>query len=360
MESRIPLASDIKGISSLDLELAFRYSHYSDFGVSTTPKVATLYRPVEKLLLRATFSKGFRAPNLGELHKGKQKSYVFLVDPCSLSNSPDKYLGCEVQSDPTQIQFLTTFAGEPGLKPEEAINNTLGIVWGSVVNGVSASVDYFRIRQQNVVDANVQYILDQNAKFGSFPDLVQRDDNGNIEQIYAPFINIGRRKINGVDFGLKWNGIHGLGGKWTWSINASYLDKFLDQVDPESPKEDISDTFVDAASAGNGALPRWKANSGILFEGKRFRLSYSVKYISSLHEYVPFTDRRRKISPWLTHDLQVGYQFPHFGNTVWIFGVDNVFDRPPPLVTSAFNDSYDARSYDISGRFVYSKFSFRF
>jgi outer membrane receptor protein involved in Fe transport len=36
-------------------------------------------------------------------------------------------------------------------------------------------------------------------------------------------------------------------------------------------------------------------------------------------------------------------------------GVNNLFDEAPPFSAAAFNDSYDARTYDITGRYYFLK-----
>ena len=53
----------------LDATLAVRHDRYSDFGSSTNPKVALRFRPTDSLLMRATYSTGFRAPSLYELYQ---------------------------------------------------------------------------------------------------------------------------------------------------------------------------------------------------------------------------------------------------------------------------------------------------
>ena len=358
-EIRLPIASQRLGVKSFDMELAFRHSNYSDFGEAFTPKISLLYRPTDHVLLRSTFSQGFRAPSLGELHRGEQTSFVFLSDPCALNQSVESFFGCDQQSDPTQNQFLTTFAGEPDLKPEESDSYTIGAVWSNPVDDLYMSLDYFHINQRNVVDANAQYILDQNANSGLFSEFVQRDENGNIQRLYAPFINIGLREVSGVDASIRWFKKTKARGKFTYSLNASYLRKFIDQISPDSPMEDVSGTFVDAASEGNGALPRWKVSSSLLWQKRGLQLSYSANYIGSMTEVLRGTDTTRKISSWFNHDAHASYQFAHHGLSV-SFGINNIWDKDPPLIVSALNDNYDARTYDLIGRFFYGKIRYTF
>lgn len=361
LESRLPIVNNLTRFGTLDLELSARYSNYSDFGDSLTPKLGVLYRPHESVLLRGTYSEGFRAPNLGELNAGAQQSFVFFVDPCSEENAVEIYEGCAQQSDSSQNQHLTTFEGQPNLKAEDSVSQTIGIVWTpSFLHGLTATVDYFNIEQDNVVDANVNYIVTENAINGSFSEFVDRDESGNIRQLFAPYINIGKRDVSGVDASVRWVNRTVNNGKFSYSFNASYLEKYLDQITPRSEEYDVSGTFVDAASEGNGALPKWKANAGLLWEKQRFLFNYSVNYISRIEEKIPYTEQKRNIAEWITHDTQFSYRFLKNENLKLVIGVDNILDEDAPLVASAFNDSYDARTHDIVGRFFYSKIAYRF
>ena len=57
-------------LENLDLTVAGRYETYNDPGVGGefTPAFGVAYRPVENLLLRATYNESFRAPNFAELY----------------------------------------------------------------------------------------------------------------------------------------------------------------------------------------------------------------------------------------------------------------------------------------------------
>ena len=78
-----------------------------------------------------------------------------------------------------------------------------------------------------------------------------------------------------------------------------------------------------------------------------------MHYVSSLEERVPIENTVRTIQPWRVHDLQLRY----FGKaTAWTelrLGINNILDKAPPFAAAAFNDSYDARTYDITGRYLY-------
>lgn len=353
-ELQAPIAKNRTGIYSLDAELALRQSYYSDFGSNSSPKFGLRYRPVRDLLIRTTYSEGFRAPSIDELHMGGHQTQAFLDDPCSLPENIGVLPGCSTQSDPTRIQFLTNFSGDDSLEPEQSTNYTLGLVWTpQSILGLSFSLDHFWIDQENVVDASPQTILNENAYFNAYSDLVDRDTMGNIKRITAPFINIGERNIKGLDLATRYQWISAKGGLLSMSINASHLYQYQNRISDNSPREDLAGTYSDAATEGNGSIPEWKINAGLVWAKDTYEISYNLNYISSLTEKVPQANSNRTIAPWVTHDLQVSYFTPRHAGLHLTLGVDNLLDEEPPFASAAFNDGFDARTYDIRGQYWY-------
>ena len=76
------MPSSVSAAATFDASAAVRYSDYSTFGGATTGKAGFRWQPISDLALRGTYSKGFRAPNLGELY-GLTQFGATLVDPCS-------------------------------------------------------------------------------------------------------------------------------------------------------------------------------------------------------------------------------------------------------------------------------------
>lgn len=57
-------------LAELELSLAGRYDHYSDFGNTFNPQLGLRYTPLANLLIRASYGEGFRAPTLADLYRG--------------------------------------------------------------------------------------------------------------------------------------------------------------------------------------------------------------------------------------------------------------------------------------------------
>ena len=173
------------GIRSLDLQLAGRMDHYSDFGTAWTPKIGIKYRPTEELVIRGSYGQGFRAPTLQELYLGQSTSFLEFID-----------------NDPTSPYFDVPHeyrvinAGNPSLSAETSDNWSAGIVYEpKAVPGLTLSVDWGYIHQKEAIaDYSPNYVLDH------FPDMIVRDPNTHeISTLTNTWANLGARKVQFLD-----------------------------------------------------------------------------------------------------------------------------------------------------------------
>jgi iron complex outermembrane receptor protein len=359
-EVLVPLLAGRPGAELLELQIAARYSDYSDFGTTRNPRLSLRWRPVAQLLVRSTWARGFRAPTLRELHLTEQQSADFLTDPCARAGRVAELPGCSRQSDPSLNQFLTLTGGNRELEPEQARSFTLGLLWTPlwVPGHLRASVDYYDIEQENVVDSSAQFVVNENARSERFPDRVLRDASGNITSVTATNINIGRRSVSGADFRVDWQLPATRLGVFEVAVNAAHIRRFRDQLDPTMAARDQAGSFADAASEGNGALPDWKANFGIHWTLGGWGARYGLHHVAALDEQVPGTDRQREIDAWTIHNLQFSHGWLTTTAEARVtLGLNNVLDRAAPFSAAAFNDSHDSRTHDLIGRFLYARIS---
>src|SRR5690606_34332591 len=75
-ESLLPL------LDSLNLSIAGRYDSYNDVGSKFSPRASLEFRPIESLLLRGSWGKGFRAPTMGDLY-GAPATTNLAISPLS-------------------------------------------------------------------------------------------------------------------------------------------------------------------------------------------------------------------------------------------------------------------------------------
>ncbi len=340
------------------LDGAIRYSDYSDFGNTANPKLALRWRPLPTVLVRASYATGFKAPTLVDMNQTGYQSQEFLFDPCTNSNATS-LPGCSGRADQARIQYLTEFGGNPDLQPETSDNRSLGIVWTpGDFTGFHASLDLYDIRQNDVIDTSPQYLINENAINGVFADRVQRDERGDITRVVATRLNIGAREVRGIDASLRYQHQSKELGLIRWSMNSSHMARYLNQLAPGSPVEDLAGTFADSASGGAGSLPQWKANAGLYWQRGRWESGYTIHFVSELEESFTLNDATvtRNIPSWSTHDVQLAYAVPT--GFRFAIGIDNLMDKAPPFAASAFNDNFDARTYELTGRYWYTTFSF--
>ena len=121
----IDLAAD--PITNLHLDLAGRYSHYSDFGDATVGKLTARYDFSPMIAVRGTISNGFRAPTLQE----------------------EFYSGTNVSPSSATVQLpanssSAVIAGFSPLKPEKSNNYSVGFV-AHPMEDMQITIDAYQI-----------------------------------------------------------------------------------------------------------------------------------------------------------------------------------------------------------------------
>lgn len=134
IEANVPLLRDVRFVKSLDLNGAFRYTHYSTSGGAVTWKVGAGWHVDDAVSFRATRSRDIRAPNLNDLFAPVNSSQTGFTD------------------SHTNTAGLVTVVtqGNPNLKPEVAQTWTVGMVLTPMPR-LSLSIDYFNIKIANAI-----------------------------------------------------------------------------------------------------------------------------------------------------------------------------------------------------------------
>jgi iron complex outermembrane recepter protein len=136
IEANVPLLRDVPFFQSLDVNGAFRYTHYSSSGGARTWKIGADWHVNDQISFRATRSQDIRAPNLYEL---------FAPQSFSITGFTDLHTNIAQQ-------VTTTSAGNPDLKPEVAQTLTGGVVLRpSFIPRFSLSIDYYQIKIANAI-----------------------------------------------------------------------------------------------------------------------------------------------------------------------------------------------------------------
>ncbi|GAB3038213.1 TonB-dependent receptor domain-containing protein [Bowmanella dokdonensis] len=312
-EAIIPLLADMTMVESLELSVSSRYSDYSNFGDTTNSSYKLSYRPIEELLIRASYGEGFRAPSIQELYQGQNDSRPAATDPCSSNSVPfqanaDVRTRCAadgvsptfVQNDP---QFRAKVGGNPDLQPEEAETTVFGFVYSpQFVENLGFSVDWYRIELANFIGARTAgYIANACYVTGiqSYCDLIQRDftgtlngNPGEISQLLSLNQNfVGGLEREGVDINIDYRFSTEYGDFRINSDTAIMLyegDKGQPNRGELNDDGDISEGNLVGRLAtnqsGGGARNRVKSNLTLAWDMEEWSASITAQYLSSMVE----------------------------------------------------------------------------
>ena len=339
-------------IDILELGAAVRYDKYSDFGNATTGKVSAGLRPVDELLLRASISTGFKAPDLKELYLGQSTGVQKAIDTksCNAAKAAGKTTD-EINSACRKKEIASTSGGNPDLKAEKSESYNLGFVW-SITDDLSASVDYWDITvEDKITTIGIQEILNNEDQFG---DLIQRSPAGTLggkesgSLVTDTYQNVAEERGKGVDISVRYSfptDIGDFGVRW----DTSHLLSF---------KRSKGVTGKQCEEAGTYGEPQWKSSVALDWSRNAWNGNATVKYIGDyndngqgrLGDSCKFSNAN-KVASYTTLDLQLGYAFD-FGTKVNV-GVKNVGNEKPPFSAEEQWPWYNQGLYSPVGRFFY-------
>jgi hypothetical protein len=168
--------------------------------------------------------------------------------------------------------------------------------------------------------------------------------------------NLGMRKISGFDADISWRVFIAKWGSLGIDLSGSHIHSYQFQSAPTTEIQELAGTFADEAAEGSGALPKWKTRLNLFWQFGRWEVALSSFRVSSLTETVTGTDKYRYSGVWSREDAQMSYHF-NSGESLITLGIDNILNEAPPFLASAFNDNFDSRTYESTGRFFYARFS---
>lgn len=318
----------------LELQLAARNDHYSDFGGSTSPRLALRWQPEPAWLLRASAGRGFKPPSLAQLNRPRSVTIDGDVDPirCPVTQLPEDCLSA---------QWLHTQQGNPALGPERSRQHNLGVVWEPLA-GSTLAVDAWRILHLGKIAFGDRYLLDHEA---AFPGTVVRDAPsaadqalglpGPIVELRDTYVNLACHEVRGVDLELKTRVKPGGVGEISANGLFSYLMRDRQLVAPGTAAQD---------QAGGDHTPRWRAQMGADWRPAAWQLGAALRFFSG-YDYVDALAKPRRMAPWAALDLHAGYTA---GLSRWELGLRNLLDRGPPWRNSSVG--YDQGVHDPMGR----------
>lgn len=354
METSLPLLYDLPLMQSLDLDLAVRFSHYNDFGDTTNPKVGLKWQMTDAVLLRASWGTGFRAPNFTEAYSPQTRGFQPVNDPCL---GPDfaAYPACNgVPATTTSSGAFVVRGGNPDLGPEEAENLTMGVVWRpDFLSGLAMTLDYYQIDKDGIIGtANIDYVIEQNALLGLFPDRVMRDAGNAVFEVIVTRDNLLEQEVRGYDLGVEYATEQTDYGIFSGRLDLTYIDSYKQSPAPDQPAVER----VGSYSGEFGTLAEYRWNARINWSLANFDASTVFRYVDDVTNLgsLLVDGERLQTSDYLQTDLQLAYNFDNIETTL-TFGVENVFDEMPPWLEGNYFNGFDEGTFHSRGRFFYTR-----
>jgi outer membrane receptor protein involved in Fe transport len=366
-EIRIPLVQNMPFFKDLTFEGGYRYSDYTSGGGNSTYKLGLDWQVIPDLRLRGSYERAVRAPNVDELF-GPQFTNLFGGnDPCAGTSPSASLTACErtgvtpaqyghiIQCVSGQCGLLT--GGNPDLVPETAKTWSVGaVLTPTFLRGFSVSVDYFNIQVDNVVTTIppsqiLTGCLDEDIT--SDCSLIHRSIDGSIFGtggfVQSTEVNAAQLDTTGVDVNADYRtalsdwglGDHG-------SINVSFTGTYVDKLSTTnlgSPTYDCAGLY--GLTCGT-PTPKWRHQMRLSWITPwNLTLSVAWRYLSPTN--LDFNSNQKVLQvdspdtfpadahiPAFSY-FDVSFQYKFRDRYTFRGGVNNVFDRTPPILdTNSF------------------------
>jgi len=402
MEARLPILEDMPLAKSFNVEAGYRYSDYNlSFGSTNTYKLGLEWAPINDVRFRGMFNRAVRAPNIQELFLEPRVQLDGTIDPCAGAAPVASAAACaasgvtaaeygHIAADPAS-QYNGLVGGNQNLQPEVAKTYTAGfVITPSMLPNFNATIDYYSIRIDNFITTyGANFILKTCLATANpfFCDKVHRapalgtaadgslfaGDNSYIDD---GTYNLGWQKAQGIDLTSEYKLDIGRAGKLNFSFVGNYDIKFATEPVPGFGSYNCAGYY--GATCGVPA-PKWK---------HKIRMDWRTP-IPSLDAWVDW----RKIGSVAVENTQTnpllsGPTSPfdpagtHLGTQpgTWVsarnyidlgvaytaaskytirMGVNNLFDRDPPLMDLDYlptvfgNGNTIPGTYDTLGRYIF-------
>jgi iron complex outermembrane receptor protein len=409
-ELRLPLMSHMTGAEDLSIEGGYRYSSYTEGFNTNTYKLGLEWAPVRDVRFRASYQRAVRAPNIGELYTPTTVGLDGSTDQCAAplaAGSPAApnpaakltngytFAQC-AQSGVTAGEFghITPnsanqynglLGGNPTLTPEIADSYSAGFVLTpTMLPNVTFSIDYFDIKIKNVIGAiGGDTILSDCLNHDIFCGDVHRGPAGSLWQFNTGYIvdtNVNEGELSTKGFDVKANYRQPLPalGSLMFQLEGTKLNS-LDTTPVAGGGSYDCVGYFGTTCGGNN--PSWRSVLNITWSTPwdgldllvrwRYQGSSSSEqtsgnpFLTGTNFYAPLSN----IPSYNYFDLTGTFNLAK--NIRLELGVNNVFDKDPPIVVAGdcstgspaganCNGNTFPGFYDAMGRYLFAHITAQF
>ncbi|HTW35012.1 MAG TPA: TonB-dependent receptor [Rhizomicrobium sp.] len=341
-------------IEPLQIDVAGRYEHYTDFGNAPIGKVTARYDITPELAIRGTASTGFRAPTLGEEYYSATNvapTYAFVQLP------PDSAAAAQLGLQPLKPEHSTNYSIGFVAKPLDDVTMTLDAYSISVRDRIYSTGSLYGSAGGVVVSPAVNSAI---AAHGNVldPTVVCCGYTGiNI------FTNGLATDTKGLDFTANYTSDFDDYGSVLWTAAANYtvttIQSYVATTPQLAPQPLFSQTSLTTLT---DATPKAK----VILAGDWTLGDWGVRLQETIYGAVSVEDSPDGVNFYKDEvplsaitDLELDYNITH--NLMLTLGSNNLFDKTPPKVSpdhTGANIYYAPNGispYGIGGGFYYAR-----
>lgn len=355
----------------LNLNLAVRDDHFSDFGNTVNPKASFRYQPNSVVMFRGSANTGFRAPTLFDRYGYRLPGAttttgaawddpVQCPGPTPAIAGTGKALPGLVSATVCNVKLPKQTGSNNELIPETSVGGTLGMVVEPMKN-LTVSVDYWRVTMDKML-ANLPeqaYFLDP----VKYADLFVRDATGKLLYIKNVTMNLGGQKAAGLDLAANYSYPTEGWGTFKVSLNGTYLTQFDNQLEKGGAWVSNIGRFGLASNGTTSSLPiitfRWKHTLALNWTKGDWAAQLTQNYNTGYHDQnLVAAQYFRDIKPYQVFNLTGTYR--GFKNFTIVAGVTNLFDVNPPVTNHSGYNGYLSSAASPIGRAFNTRITYTF
>ena len=339
-------------LDTLDMQLAARYDDYSDFGSELSPSVSFRWQPLNNLLLRASYSEGFKAPNLTSLFSARAESF----------NNVQDILQCNAQGIPNSdcpvFQVRNFAGGNPNLTAEKSEGFDIGAVWEPIDN-LSLTVDYYETDLTDAIStitlATLLNLELQGLELPAGTSIIRGAPNGNVPgriiQINTGNANVAELNIRGLDATISYRYDTDSLGSFSTSLQYSKLFDYIFTSLPVplgTPTEQLNNAWT----------PDDRATFNVYWTYGNHTVALNSYWIDGFNNLAG--NDNPGIASFVNHNLSYIYRAPWDADIT--IGLRNVLDRDPSIDPNANwqGNPFEPTLYDVRGRTPFINYKQRF
>ncbi len=312
----------VSPVEKLQVDVAGRFEHFSDFGDTTVGKLTSRYDFTPEFALRGTFSTGFRAPTLAEAYYSATN-----VSPSSAF----------VQLPPNSE--AAKLVGIEGLKPEDSTNYSLGLVLRPSPQ-LTMTLDAYQIDIKDRIVGSGQLFGTGSTTQNSAAVVAAIKANGNVldPSVTSTGIAIFSNGLDTRTRGAELTLAHPSDFNWghvDWTLGANYNKTDVTKVNP-TPAPLAPQLLYNPTSISDleTASPKYRTVVGALWTRDRLSVNLRETVYGPSSRQVnltggPYFETRIGVTP--ITDLEITYQASALKLSA---GASNLFNRYPDKTNS--------------------------